>query len=167
MALCKRFPIIKSTPIRLSTESPNPPASGLVLCHLHAGRVGEIDIRPAVAIVIDQSNASAHRLHDVLHLRTRLMLEVNPGRCRDVDELRITGKRPARPQATAWACPSGPKPPPKYTYKPVRHSGSTMPIYSCNSFLRIGLNLFRLDLQFLVQPVELLFRLFQLLVDLD
>jgi hypothetical protein len=95
------------------------------------------------------------------------MLEVNPGRCRDVDELRITGKRPARPQATAWACPSGPKPPPKYTYKPVRHSGSTMPIYSCNSFLRIGLNLFRLDLQFLVQPVELLFRLFQLLVDLD
>src|SRR5579864_7118335 len=34
--------------------------------HLHAGSIGEINIQPTIAIVIEQDYAAAHRLHDVL-----------------------------------------------------------------------------------------------------
>ena len=46
-------------------------ASGLLALerHLYCGRVGEVNVGPAVAVVIDDQDAAAHRFHDVLLLR--------------------------------------------------------------------------------------------------
>ena len=64
--------------------------------HVDALRVGEIDVRPAVAIVIDQRHSPAHRLRNELGFRTRLVIEDDSRRFCDVDELRIIGHRPRR-----------------------------------------------------------------------
>src|SRR5216683_3641306 len=48
--------------------------------HLHALRVSEVNIRPAVAIIVDKSNAPAHRLHDVFLFRTREMFKLDASR---------------------------------------------------------------------------------------
>jgi len=47
--------------------------------HLDGLRVGEIDVGPAVAIVIDERHASAHRLDNELLLRAGVMIEVDTG----------------------------------------------------------------------------------------
>src|ERR1035437_1964513 len=53
--------------------------------HLYALGVGEVDIGPSVAVIIDESNASAHRLHNIFLLWTRKMIELDAGRIGDVD----------------------------------------------------------------------------------
>src|SRR6185437_1052078 len=56
--------------------------------HGNTRRIGEVNIEPAVAVVVEQSNTTAHRLDDVLLLWAGEMLEVNAGRGRDVHQLR-------------------------------------------------------------------------------
>src|SRR5215472_14990905 len=55
-----------------------------LLGRLHSLGVGEINVGPAVAIVVDQSNPAAHGLNDELRLRTRTVFETNSGGCTDV-----------------------------------------------------------------------------------
>src|SRR5262249_27086005 len=47
--------------------------------HVDSGRVGEIDVGPAVAVVIDDDDAAAHGFDDVLLFRRGEMLEIDPG----------------------------------------------------------------------------------------
>src|SRR5208282_42943 len=67
-----------------------------MLSHFHALRVGEINVGPAVAIVIDQRHSSAHRLRNIFCLGTRHVLEMDASGSRNVDQTRIVGQRPAR-----------------------------------------------------------------------
>ncbi len=56
--------------------------------HFHALGVGEIDVRPAIAVIIDKSDASAHGFDDVSLFGTGKMFEVDAGGGCNVDELR-------------------------------------------------------------------------------
>ena len=59
--------------------------------------VGEVNVRPPVAIIVNESNASAHRLDNVFLLGARKMIELDAGRIGDVFELRqlFVGGEPA------------------------------------------------------------------------
>ena len=59
------------------------------LRHLHALRIGEVDVGPAVAVVVDEGHAAAHRLDDVFLFRAGEMFEGDAGGSGDVDQLRI------------------------------------------------------------------------------
>ncbi len=61
--------------------------------HLDGLRVGEINVGPAVAIVVDERHASAHRLDDELLLGAGVMIEMDSGGGCNVDELRIVNGR--------------------------------------------------------------------------
>ena len=56
--------------------------------HVHALRVGEINIGPSVAIKINQSDAAAHRLHNVFLFGAGKVIEFDARRIGDVRELR-------------------------------------------------------------------------------
>src|SRR5260370_37993769 len=55
--------------------------------HFHALGVREIDVRPAIAVIIDESDASAHGFDDVSLFRTGEMFEVDAGGGSNVPEL--------------------------------------------------------------------------------
>ena len=59
--------------------------------HVDAGSIGKVDVGPAVAIMIDEGDSTAHRLHDVLLGRRGQMIKLNFCGARDVDELGICG----------------------------------------------------------------------------
>ena len=56
--------------------------------HIHGRRIGEIDIQPAVAIVVNQEFATAHRFQDVFLLRIGRMFKADAGALCNVFELR-------------------------------------------------------------------------------
>src|SRR5215470_16837683 len=56
--------------------------------HLDTGGIGEVNVRPAVTIVIENDPASAHRLDDVFLRSVRGVLEGDAGLGGDVFELR-------------------------------------------------------------------------------
>ncbi len=56
--------------------------------HVHGRRGGEVNIRVAVAIVIDQQNTAAHGFNNVLTVTRRKVIEMNPGFTGDIAELR-------------------------------------------------------------------------------
>ena len=56
--------------------------------HVHIGRVGEVDVRPAIAVVIDQGHSAAHRFDDVFLVGRSEVLEANFGGGSDIRELR-------------------------------------------------------------------------------
>src|ERR1051326_5511978 len=53
-----------------------------------AGGVSEVNVGPAIAVVINEQHAAAHALDDVLFLGRRLVMEVDTSLGRDVYELR-------------------------------------------------------------------------------
>ena len=55
--------------------------------HLDALRVREINVRPAVSIIINESNSAAHGFHDVFLFRAGQVLEMDSGRASDVHKL--------------------------------------------------------------------------------
>src|ERR1700691_5582548 len=55
--------------------------------HVDSGRIGEVNVGPAVAIIVDERHSPAHRLHDVLFRGRRKMIELDLGGARDVDQL--------------------------------------------------------------------------------
>ena len=61
--------------------------------HRYAGGVGEVDVQPTIAVVVEESNASAHGFDDVLLIGTGEMLEADLCRGGDVDELRDAAGR--------------------------------------------------------------------------
>ena len=67
--------------------------------------VGEVNIGPAVTVVIDKCNACTHRLDDEFLLRARQMLKVNSCGSGNIDEFRIIleSDRPAD-QVGVWHC---------------------------------------------------------------
>src|SRR5262249_39893798 len=56
--------------------------------HLDSGSVREIDVQPAISIVIPQNDAAAHRLDNVCAQRIGDMAETNTCLLRDVLQLR-------------------------------------------------------------------------------
>ncbi len=64
--------------------------------HVHALRVRKINVRPAIAVVVDQRDSPAHRLCNEFRLRTRQVFEMNSSGFRDVDQMRIVGERAGR-----------------------------------------------------------------------
>jgi hypothetical protein len=62
-------------------------AAGLLSAERHgyAGSVGEINIRPAIAVIIDQRNTTAHGLHNIFLVGAGEMLEVDVRGGGDVD----------------------------------------------------------------------------------
>src|SRR6266436_6761974 len=56
--------------------------------HVHALCVGKVKIRPSIPIIVDDSNASAHRLDNVFLLRTRKMNEFDVRRIGNIYQLR-------------------------------------------------------------------------------
>jgi hypothetical protein len=48
--------------------------------HIDALVIGEINVRPAVAVINDQGYASTHRFHNEFLFRAREMFELNAGR---------------------------------------------------------------------------------------
>ena len=46
--------------------------------------IDEVDVQPAVVVVVEERDAAAHRLHDVLLFRRGMMLERDAGLARDV-----------------------------------------------------------------------------------
>ena len=52
--------------------------------HIHALRVGKVNIGPSIAVIVNERNASAHRLHNVFLLRTRKMIEFDARRIGDI-----------------------------------------------------------------------------------
>ena len=60
-----------------------------MLRHFNTLCIGEINVEPAVAIVVDKRYATAHRLHNKFLLRTRIVLEMDSGRRSYVDEFGI------------------------------------------------------------------------------
>src|SRR4051812_31847300 len=56
--------------------------------HVNIRRVREVDVWPAVAIVIDQSHPATHRFHDVFLVRGGKMTEMDAGRSSDIHHLR-------------------------------------------------------------------------------
>ena len=56
--------------------------------HLHRRRIGEVNIQPAIAIVVEQNHPATHRFHDVFIFRRGRMFEVNAGFFSDVFQLR-------------------------------------------------------------------------------
>src|SRR6185369_8825594 len=58
--------------------------------------VGEVNIGPAVTVVVDESNARAHRLDDELLLWTRQVFKVNSGGSRNIHQFRIILSRARR-----------------------------------------------------------------------
>ena len=64
-------------------------AGGLFLQrHGHCRGVGEIDVRPAVAVVVEHEHTAAHRLDNVVVGSSRRMAETNASPFGDVFELR-------------------------------------------------------------------------------
>jgi hypothetical protein len=62
-------------------------ARGLgILGRVHGQGVHEVDVHQPVVVEIEESHAAAHRLHDVLLLRGRVMLEGDAGLEADVAE---------------------------------------------------------------------------------
>src|SRR5713226_3811124 len=57
-------------------------------CHIDGGRVGEIDVQPAIAVVVKQQHAATHRLHDVSVVRSRGVREMNTSLVCNVFQLR-------------------------------------------------------------------------------
>ena len=55
--------------------------------HLDCGRVRKVHVRPAVAVIVDDEDASAHRLDNVFLFRRGKMSKSDPCRLRDVDQL--------------------------------------------------------------------------------
>src|SRR5580698_9087840 len=55
--------------------------------HVDSGRVGKVDVWPAVAIIVDECDAAAHRLHNVLLGWGRQMIKLDFRGARDVDKL--------------------------------------------------------------------------------
>ena len=55
--------------------------------HVDPGGVGKVDVRPAVAIVVDERHSAAHRFHYVLLRWGRQMIKLDFRRTGDVDEL--------------------------------------------------------------------------------
>src|SRR5580765_3710667 len=56
--------------------------------HLDGRRIREIDVQPAIAIVVPQNDAAAHRLDNVCAQRICDMAEMDPRFLRDVLQLR-------------------------------------------------------------------------------
>ena len=56
--------------------------------HLDAGSVGEINVRPAIAVVVDNNHSTAHGFDDVFFRGIGSVLEGNSGFCGDVFQLR-------------------------------------------------------------------------------
>jgi hypothetical protein len=56
--------------------------------HIDVGGIGEEDVRPAVAVVVDESDAAAHGLDDVSLIGRREMNKVNSGGGGDVFQLK-------------------------------------------------------------------------------
>src|SRR5260370_36960917 len=55
--------------------------------HFHALGVGEIDVRPAIAVIIDESDACTHGFDDVSLFGTGKMFEADAGGGGNVHEL--------------------------------------------------------------------------------
>ena len=55
--------------------------------HVDAGGIGKVNVGPAVAVIVDERDSTAHRLHDVLLGRGRQMIKLNFRGAGDVDEL--------------------------------------------------------------------------------
>ena len=75
-----------------------------VQSHIHALGVGEINVRPAIAVIIDQRHASAHRFHNEFLFRAGKMFELNAGRSGNVHQLRIAPGRPVRSSVGQSLC---------------------------------------------------------------
>src|SRR5262249_10145935 len=56
--------------------------------HLYRGGVREVEVRPAIAVIIDDQHTSAHRFHDVFLFRSCGVNEASAGLLLDVLELR-------------------------------------------------------------------------------
>ena len=52
------------------------------------GRIGEVEVGPAIAVVINHDHATCHRFHDVLFLGRREVLKLDAGLGRNIGELR-------------------------------------------------------------------------------
>ena len=66
------------------------------LVHRDAGRVGEVQVRISVVVVVDDRDSAAHGLDDIARFRTREMIEVNTGGSRDIDQTSGLGRFGAR-----------------------------------------------------------------------
>src|SRR6185503_10360051 len=64
-------------------------ASGLLAgkLHVHIRGIREVDIGPAVAIVIDQGHSATHRFHDVFLIWRGEMIEANSRRGSNIHQL--------------------------------------------------------------------------------
>ena len=56
--------------------------------HGHRGRVCEINVQPAVAVVVNEQNPAAHALHNEFFLRRDFVRKMNAGGGGDIDKLR-------------------------------------------------------------------------------
>ena len=56
--------------------------------HGHRRSISEIDIQPAVAVVVNEQNPAAHALHNEFFLRRYFMRKMNAGNGGDIDKLR-------------------------------------------------------------------------------
>ena len=63
--------------------------------HRNAGRVRKVNVQPAIAVIVEERHAAAHRFDDVSLFRTGKVLEVNSRGCRNILQL----WRRARPTA--------------------------------------------------------------------
>ncbi len=64
--------------------------------HINVGRVGEVDVWPAVTIVVDKRHATAHGFDDIAVFGGGEMVEMDASFLRDIDELRcgrLDGRR--------------------------------------------------------------------------
>ena len=58
--------------------------------HFYRRRVSEVNVRPSIAVVVEQQNSAAHRFQNVSLLRRGAMGEVDAGLLRDVLQLRYS-----------------------------------------------------------------------------